>query len=151
MRAAPAGAACGEEVAMRWVIPTRPKTDRLACAWLIRRFIDPAGELVFTLPQAVLGVAKAQGAWSVDVPEADFAHQGGRCAFEVLLERYGLGGDPGLGRLARAVHAAYLADDVTVDPLAPVVLAAGQGGLAVAADDDHLVARASFIYDALYA
>lgn len=136
---------------MRWVIPTRPKTDRLACAWLIRRFIDPAGELVFTIPQAVLGVAKAQGAWSVDVPEADFAHQGGKCAFEALLEHYGLGGDAGLGRLARAVHAAGLADDVTVDPLAPVVLAVGEGGLVVAADDGHLVARASFLYDALYA
>ena len=136
---------------MRWVIPARPKTDRLACAWLIRRFIDPAGELVFTLPQAVLGVAKAQEAWSVDVPEADFPHRGGKCAFEVLLERYGLGGDAGLGRLARAVHAAVLADDVTVDPLAPVVLAVGEGGLAVEADDDRLIARASFVYDALYA
>src|SRR6266704_3966050 len=78
--ASPAGAGCGEEVAMRWVIPTRPKTDRLACAWLIRRFIDPASELLFTLPQAVLGVAKAQGAWSVDVPEADVAPRGGKCA-----------------------------------------------------------------------
>jgi hypothetical protein len=136
---------------MRWVIPTRPKTDRLACAWLLRRVIDPTGELVFALPQAVLGVAKAQAAWSVDVPEADFAHQGGKCAFEVLLERYGLGGDAGLGRLARAVHAATLADDVTVDPLAPVLLVVGEGGLAVAADDRHLVARASFLYDALYA
>jgi hypothetical protein len=136
---------------MRWVIPARPKTDRLACAWLIRGFIDPTGELLFTLPQAVLGVAKAEGAWSVDVPEADFPHQGGKCAFEVLLERYGLGGDAGLGRLARSVHAAVLADDVTVDPLAPVVLAVSEGGLAVEADDGDLVARASFVYDALYA
>src|SRR6266487_183531 len=136
---------------MRWVLPTRPKTDRLACAWLIRGFIDPTGELLFTIPQAVLGVAKAEGAWSVDVPEADFAHQGGRCAFEILIDRYGLGGDAGLGRLARAVHAAALADDVRVDPLAPVVLAVGEGGLAVEADDDRLIERASFIYDALYA
>jgi hypothetical protein len=136
---------------MRWVLPTRPKTDRLACAWLIRRHVDLTGELAYTVPQAVLGVAKAEGAWSVDVPEADFAHQGGKCAFETLIEHYGLGGDGGLGRLARAVHAADLADDVTVDPLAPVLLAAGEGGLAVETDDDHLVARASFLYDALYA
>ncbi len=96
-------------------------------------------------------MAKAQEAWSVDVPEADFAHQGSRCAFEILIERFGLGGDAGLGRLARAVHAAALADDVTVDPLAPVVLAAGEGGLAVEADDDHLIERASFLDDALSA
>jgi hypothetical protein len=136
---------------MRWVLPTRPKTDRLACAWLIRRRIDPTGELMLTIPQAVLGLAKAERAWSVDVPEADYAHQGGKCTFETLIEHYGLGGDAGLGRLALAVHAAALADDVTVDPLAPVLLAAGEGGLQVEADDDRLVERASFLYDALYA
>lgn len=136
---------------MKWVTRARPKTDRIACPWLIKRFIDPGAEILYVATGQVLKVAASEGARSFDADEAEFTHRGGKCSFEVLIEEFGLGGDLALVRLARIVHAADIDSELGTDPAAPGLLAIGVGGLDVEADDHRLLRRASFVYDALYA
>jgi hypothetical protein len=136
---------------MKWVTRARPKTDRIACPWLIRRFIDPDAEILYVPADRVLEVAAEQGTRSFDAPGATYDHQDGGCTFETLIAYYGLGDDAALVRLARIVHAADIATDLDTDPSGPGLLAIGLGGLDVEADDQVLLQRASFVYDALYA
>jgi hypothetical protein len=136
---------------MKWVTRARPKTDRIACPWLIRRFIDPDAEILYVPNDQVLDVAKAEQAHSFDAPGAEYDHRAGRCTFEVLIEDYQLGSDAALTRLASIVHAADIDDQLHTDPAGPGLLAIGLGGLDVEADDHRLLERASFVYDALYA
>jgi hypothetical protein len=137
---------------MRWITRARPKTDRIACPWLLRRFIDQDAEIVFVPPDAVLATAAHDpDARSFDAPGADYTHRGNQCTFEVLIEEFDLGGDLALQRLARIVHAADISDELGTDPLGPGLLAIGEGGLAVEGDDQRLLERGSFVYDALYA
>ena len=135
---------------MKWVTRARPKTDRIACPWLIRRFIDPEAEVLYVPADQVLAVAEAEDARSFDAPGAEFTHRDGRCTFEVLIEEFGLGSDPALARLAAIVHAADVEADLDSDPLGPGLLAIGIGGLDVEPDDHRLLDRGSFVYDALY-
>jgi len=136
---------------VKWVTRARPKTDRVACPWLIGRFIDPAAEIRYVPADQVLAVAEIEAARSFDAPNAEFTHRGNQCTFEVLIDHYNLGGDPALVRLARIVHAADIAQDLDSDPLGPGLLAIGEGGLAVEANDQRLLERGMFVYDALYA
>lgn len=136
---------------MRWVTRARPKTDRIACPWLIRRFIDTEAEILFVPPGDVAAVASREGARSFDAPDAEFTHRDGLCTFEVLIERFGLGGDPALRRLARIVHAADIAGEEGTDPFGAALAAIGTGGLEAEPDDHRLLDRGSFVYDALYA
>ena len=141
---------------MKWITRARPKTDRIACPWLIKRFIDPGGEIVYVPADQVLAAASADDACSFDAPGADYTHQpnpdGGEwCTFETLIHQFHLGTDPALARLATIVHAADIAAAIDTDPLGPGLLAIGLGGLDVEADDQHLLARGVFVYDALYA
>ena len=136
---------------MKWVTRERPKTDRIACPWLIRKFIDPAAEILYLPADEVLDVAKSQGGHSFDAPGADYTHRGNKCSFEVLIDEFGLDTDPALVRLAQIVHAADVAEDLGTDPAGPGLLAIGIGGLDAEPDDQRLLERASFVYDALYA
>ena len=136
---------------MRWVTRERPKTDRIACPWLIRRFIDPAAEIVYVPPAEVLAAGRRDGARTFDAPGAEFAHRDGRCTFEVLIDAFALGADPALRRLARIVHAADIAEDLASDALGAGLLAIGVGGLDVEPDDQRLLERGAWVYDALYA
>jgi hypothetical protein len=136
---------------MKWVTRQRPKTDRIACPWLIRRFIDPAAEIRYVPADQVQAVGEIEAARSFDAPGAEFTHRDNQCTFEVLIDSFGLGGDPALARLARIVHAADIPGELDRDPLGPGLLAIGEGGLAVEADDQRLLERGLFVYDALYA
>ena len=136
---------------MKWVTRARPKTDRIACPWLIRRFIDSDAEILYVPKEDVLAVAEAEGAHSFDAPGARYEHRDSKCTFEVLIDDYGLDDDPALLRLAKIVHAADIGSELHTDPAAPGLLAIGLGGLDVEADDHRLLERASFVYDALYA
>jgi hypothetical protein len=136
---------------MKWVTRARPKTDRIACPWLIRRFIDPDAEILYVAKDQVLSVAREQDAHSFDAPGAEFDHRDGRCTFEVLIDHFGLDADPALVRLAAVVHAADIDTELHTDALGPGLLAIGLGGLDVEADDHRLLDRASFVYDALHA
>jgi hypothetical protein len=136
---------------MKWVTRARPKTDRIACPWLIRKFIDAEAEILYVPADQVLAVAEREGARSFDAPDAEFTHRDGLCSFEVLIDEFGLGNDPALKRLATIVHAADVAEDVDTDPLGPGLLAIGEGGLLAEGDDHRLLERGTFVYDALYA
>lgn len=136
---------------MKWVTRARPKTDRLACPWLIHRFIDPDGEILYVPTDQVLTVAETEGARSFDADGAEFTHRGNTCSFEVVVTDFDLTGDPALVRLAQIVHAADIDTELHTDPLGPGLLAIGLGGIDVEADDHVLLERAKFVYDALYA
>jgi hypothetical protein len=142
---------------MKWITRARPKTDRIACPWLIRTFIDPDAEILYVPAEDVLSTAEATGGHSFDAPGAEFHHRpapddGGEwCTFEALIAEHDLTGDPALARLAKIVHAADIAADLDSDPLGPGLLAIGQGGLDVEAGDQVLLQRGMFVYDALYA
>jgi hypothetical protein len=135
---------------MKWVTRARPKTDRIACPWLIRRYVDPAAEILYVPKDDVLATAEREGAHSFDAPGAEFDHRDGKCTFEVLIDHFGLH-DSALDRLARIVHAADIDSELDSDPAGAGLLAIGLGGLDVEADDHRLLERAGFVYDALYA
>src|SRR5215475_3887466 len=144
------------EDVMNWITRARPKTDRIACPWLIKRFIDPEAEIVYVAAADVLATADAVRGHSFDAPGAEYHHRrapdGGEwCSFETLIAELDLGGDPALLRLAKIVHAADIAADIDTDPLGPGLLAIGLGGLDVEVDDQRLLDRGMFVYDALYA
>jgi len=136
---------------MKWVTRARPKTDRIACPWLIRNFIDPDAEILYVSTDQVLAVAERERGHGFDTPGAEYDHRGNKCTFEVLIDDYQLGDDRALVRLARIVHAADITTEIGTDPFAPALLALAFGGLDVEADDHRLLDRASFVYDALYA
>jgi hypothetical protein len=113
---------------MRWVTRARPKTDRIACPWLIRRFIDPDAEFLYVPTDQVLDVAQREGALSFDAPGARYDHRSNQCTFEVLIDEYHLGGDAALTRLAKIVHAADIEAELHTHPAGPGLLAIGLDG-----------------------
>ena len=136
---------------MKWVTRDRPKTDRIACPWLIRRFIDKDAEIIYAPKADVLAIAEREGGYSFDTAGATYTHVGNMCSFETLIDRFDLAGDAALVRLARIVHAADIDEDIDSDPAGVGLLCIGIGGLDVESDDHRLLERASFVYDALYA
>jgi hypothetical protein len=133
---------------MNWITRGRPKTDRIACPWLITKFIDHDATIVFVAPDQVLDVAAQLGGHSFDAPGATYTHRADHCTFEVLIDEYVLGDDPALALLAIIVHAADIEGELDSHPVGAGLLA---GGLDGAADDHVLVQRGAFVYDALYA
>jgi hypothetical protein len=129
---------------VRWATRAGVHIDRAACAWLVRRFIDPAAEFLFvTDPDEVPADATA-----FDMREAELSHHGGDCSFETILRRYELQ-DPVLWDLARIVHEADLADDRYDAPEAPgldVVLR----GLSMVASDQEVITLTGRLFDGLY-
>ena len=136
---------------MKWITRARPKTDRIACPWLIAEFIDPNAEIIYVPADQLLEEAERLGAISFDAPGARYDHRDGKCTFEVLIEDHHLDGDPALVRLAKIVHAADIAADLGTDPAGPGLLAIGVGGLDAEPDDYRLLDKGRFVYDALYA
>ena len=135
---------------MKWVTRARPKTDRIACPWLIKKFIDPEAEILYVDPERVLEVAEREGAHSFDAPEARYTHRDGKCTFEVLIEEYGLEGDPALVHLARIVHGADIAGDENATPQSAGLKAIAEGFSTTVPDDQLLLQTEMPIYDALY-
>lgn len=135
---------------MKWVTRERPKTDRIACPWLIKNFIDPDAAFLFVPPDQVLGVAEREGALSYDAPDARYTHRDGLCSFEVLLDEYGLD-DPALERLARIVHGADIAEDRDATPESRGLLAVAEGFHLLELGDHRQLELSLPVYDALYA
>ena len=136
---------------MKWITRENANVDRVACPWLIRRFIDPNAEFIYVPTDQVMAEAERQGAIPYDVAHVELGHVDGRCSFDSIMLKYNLMGDPALVELAKIVHAADIDSEVGTDSFAPALLALAFGGLDVEADDHRLLDRASFVYDALYA
>jgi hypothetical protein len=134
---------------MQWVTRERPKTDRIACPWLIQKFIDPEAEIVYLPPDHVLSYATDNGARSFDTPDAEFTHRDGKCTFEVLVEEFRVQ-DPAVRRLARIVHGADIAGEIDTTPQSAGLLAIAEGFGHVEEDDQKLLALELPVYDALY-
>ena len=133
---------------MKWITRERPKIDRIACPWLIRKFIDLKAEFVFVPKDQVLAVAKDIGATPFDIPDVELTHRGEFCSFDTFIEKYQLK-DPALERMALIIRGA----DTDRNDLAPECsgLLAITLGLAACFQDDHQLIEQGFkIYDALY-
>ncbi len=136
---------------MEWVTREHPHTDRIACPWLIRRFIDPEATITYLPRDEVLDYAQRAGAISFDAPGARYTHRDGLCSFEVLVEAYKLGGDPALALVARVVHGADVSDDADITPQSRGLEAIARGFMDLGVTDLEQLALELPVYDALYA
>ena len=136
---------------MKWVTRERVKVDRVACPWLILKFVDPQAEFLFVAKDEVGAVAAREGAIPFDVPGVELGHHEGRCSFEALIARYRLE-DPALRLLAEIVHGADVSRDLHGRAEAPGLRAIADGFARLGLRDDHEILEREFIvYDALYA
>jgi hypothetical protein len=137
---------------MKWLTRSHVHVDRVACPWLISRFVDNQAEFLFVPKSQIDQVAAVTGAIPFDAPGVELGHVDGRCSFESIIVKYGLT-DPALQRLARIVHAADVAQDIDTDPIARGLEAIATGfSLRYPSDaDTRSVARQFEVYDALYA
>ena len=134
-----------------WVTRRRPKIDRIACPWLIRRFLDAQARILFVDPDQVLNVARESGAMPFDIKDVELSHVGERCSFDTMLKLFGLEGEPSLARLALIVRGADTARP-DLAPEAAGLHAISLGLSELAGDDDHaLLERGFMVYDALFA
>ncbi len=136
---------------MEWVTREHPRTDRIACPWLIRRFIDPDAEIAYVPADDVLPYAQRTGAISFDARGARYTHRDGLCSFEVLIDDYNLAGDPALALMARVVHGADVAEDRDATPQSRGLLAIADGFALLGLPDQDQLALELPAYDALYA
>jgi len=139
----PAGAAT------RWITRERPKIDRIACPWLISRFIDRDAEFLYVPKEEVRAAAAKREAVPYDVAGAPFTHDGELCSFDAFIKHYRLGGDAALARLARIVRGADTGQP-DLAPQVPGLLAISQGLSRNFADDHEMLKHGMVVYDALY-
>lgn len=135
---------------MKWVTREGASTDRVACPWLIRRFIDKEAEFLFVPRDRVLAEAKAAGGKSFDARGADYTHRGNLCSFEVLVADFKLA-DPALSRLARIVHGADVDGEAGTCPESAGLLAMANGFHQTTPDDHEKLRLQFLVYEALYA
>ena len=135
---------------MQWVTREHPHTDRIACPWLIKRFIDPEAQIAYVPRDEVLEFARREGAISFDAPNAKFTHRDGLCSFEVLVEEYELGGDAALALVARVVHGADVSEDADATPQSRGLEAIARGFMELGVDDQEQLRLELPVYDALY-
>ena len=137
---------------MKWVTRENANVDRIACPWLIRRFIDPEAEFLFVSRDEVLEVAEGEGAHSYDAPGAEYTHRDGKCSFDVLVAEFVLIDDPALVRLAQIVHAADVSEDIDSSPEGRGLSAIANGFALLFGTQDHKkIELETPMYDALYA
>lgn len=134
-----------------WVTRRRPKIDRIACPWLIRRFIDPQARIIFVDPAYVEATAQEFGGIPFDIPNVEISHEGERCSFDTMLKLFDLERESSLARLALIVRGADTAKP-DIAPEAAGLHAVSLGLSQMAGDDDHgLLERGFLVYDALFA
>src|SRR5262245_19627866 len=136
---------------MKWVTRERVKVDRVACPWLIKKFVDPEAAFLFVPAEKVLEVAGREGAIPFDVPDVELGHHEGKCSFEAIVAKYVIK-DPAVHLLAQIVHGADVAQELYGRPEAPGLKAIAEGFRCLGLQDDHeILAREFIVYDALYA
>jgi hypothetical protein len=135
---------------MKWITRSHVHVDRVACPWLITRFVDNEAEFLFVPKNQIGKVAAELGAIPFDAPDVELGHHEGRCSFESIIRKYDLK-EPGLLRLAQIVHAADVAADIDTDPIARGLEAIASGYSLRYPEDEENLARQFEVYDALYA
>lgn len=135
---------------MKWVTRKNANVDRIACPWLIRRFVDKDAEFLYVPAEEVTTVADREGAIPYDVKGVELGHVDGRCSFESIMIKYGLT-DPALQRLAKIVHGADVSADINIAPESAGLQAIAHGfGLVHGGDDHEKIRLETPMYDALY-
>jgi len=135
---------------LKWITRAHVHVDRIACPWLIKRFIDSNADFLFVARSEVERIAKEVGAIPFDIPGVELGHVDGRCSFESIIHKYQLK-DTALIRMAKIIHAADVAEDIDLDPIARGLEAIATGfGLRYPDDESNLVIQFE-VYDALYA
>lgn len=137
---------------MKWITRERMKVDRVACPWLIKKFVDGNAEFFFVPTDQVLSEAERHGAIPFDIPGVELGHHGKECSFEAILKKYELESNPALGLLARIVNGADTDNTLYERPEGPGLKAIAEGFRHLGFKSDHEINAAEWIvYDALYA
>jgi hypothetical protein len=137
---------------MKWITRERVKVDRVACPWLIKKFVDPQAEFLFVPTNEVLAVAERESAIPYDVANVELGHHGQECSFEAILKKYDLSGDPALALLGKIVNGADTDNTLWQQPEGPGLEAIAEGFRHLGYSDDHAINAAEWIvYEALYA
>ena len=137
---------------MKWITREKVKVDRVACPWLIRKFIDPAAQFLFVPADEVMEVAKREGATPYDVPGVEFGHHGKDCSFDALVKKHQLNRDPAIVLLAKIVNGADTDNTLWNQPESAGLNAIAEGFRHLGLEDDHaMLAAQSVVYDALFA
>lgn len=137
---------------MKWITRQNANVDRVACPWLIRRFVDQDAEFLYVPADQVMAAADREGAIPYDVPNVELGHVDGRCSFESIMLKHNLMGDAGLVELAKIVHAADVAADIDASPEGRGLKAIAFGFAILHGLDDHKkIELETPVYDALYA
>jgi hypothetical protein len=140
------------EKSTRWIAREKARVDRIACPWLIKRFIDPKAEFFYAPGDKVISEAARLDAIPFDVKDAELGHKNGECTFEAILKKYGLNRDPALELLGKIVNGADTDNSLWRQPEGPGLNAVAEGFRHLGLQDDHAVLAAeSIVYDALYA
>ena len=136
---------------MKWITRERVKVDRVACPWLIKKFIDPQAEFLFAPGDSVMELAALEAAIPYDVPDVELGHHDGRSSFEAIISKYQIT-DPAIGLLAEIVHGADVARDLYGRKEAPGLKAIAEGFRHLGFNNDtEILAHEFIVYDALYA
>jgi hypothetical protein len=137
---------------MKWITRERVKVDRVACPWLIKKFVDQDAEFHFVPAEQVMAEATRLGAIPYDVPNVELGHHGKECSFEAILKKYSLAADPALALLGKIVNGADTDNTLYHQPEAAGLNAIAEGFRHLGYKNDHaLVAAEWIVYDALYA
>lgn len=135
---------------MKWITRANANVDRVACPWLIKRFVDPDAEFLYVSAADVMRTAERERAIPYDVPNVELGHVDGRCSFESIIRKYGLE-DPALAALARIVHGADVGEDVAITPQSAGLKAIAHGfALLHGEADQEKIRLETPMYDALY-
>ncbi len=136
---------------MKWITRENVHVDRVACPWLIRKFVDPQAEFLFVPADQVMAVADREGATPYDVKGVELGHHGKECSFDAIVKKYGLTQDPALVLLARIVNGADTDNSLWNQPESAGLKAVAEGFRELGFKDDHELNAAEWIvYDALY-
>ncbi|HEU0027707.1 MAG TPA: chromate resistance protein ChrB domain-containing protein [Ktedonobacterales bacterium] len=137
---------------MKWITREHVKVDRVACPWLIRKFVDPQAQFLFAPADQVMEVAAREGATPYDVKGVELGHHGKECSFEAILRKYDLMKDPALALLGKIVNGADTDNTLYSQPEGPGLNALAEGFRHLGLRDDHeMLEREGIVYDALYA
>ncbi len=137
---------------MKWITRSKVKVDRVACPWLIKKFVDKDAEFIFIPADQVMAEAEKRKAIPFDVPGVELGHHGKECSFEAILKKYNLMDDPALVLLAKIVNGADTDNNLWNQPEGPGLEAIADGFRHLGFKDDHEINSAEWIvYDSLYA
>ena len=134
---------------MKWITRSHAMVDRIACPWLIKRFVDPQAHFLFVPPDRIAEVAEKDGAIPYDAKGVELGHHGDKCSFDAIIEKYKLS-DPALLELAKIVRAADT-DKFELAPESIGLEAIASGSMMLAKDDYEAIEKQSYLYDSLYA